>query len=131
MFYSLLGVSTISLKWRIVHQWRDRCCKRDPWEYYQEICGQVKVLDAWISPSWGPEMFVLPLSQWANKASKVRFVNIDFIWLSCFVTIKFHKMFINIIVFIIIIIFIIVNNIVVLIIFIRFKVFIIYTKFHL
>ena len=30
-------------------------------------------------PKYPPEKFVLPLSQWANKASKVRFVNIDFI----------------------------------------------------
>ena len=35
---------------RSVHRWRDRCCKRDPWEDDQEICGQVEVLDAWISP---------------------------------------------------------------------------------
>ena len=28
-------------------------------------------------PEYPPEKFVLPLSQWANKASKVRFVNID------------------------------------------------------
>ena len=30
-------------------------------------------------PESPPEKFVLPLSQWANKASKVRFVIIDFI----------------------------------------------------
>ena len=29
-------------------------------------------------PESPPEKFVLPLSQWANKASKVRFVIIDF-----------------------------------------------------
>jgi hypothetical protein len=42
-------------------------------------------------PESPPEKFVLPLSQWANKALKVRFVIIDFISLIWFVNIKFHR----------------------------------------
>ena len=97
--------------------------QKDLWEDDQEIWGKVEVLDAWISPR------EVCHAQWANKASKVRFVIMDFILLICFVTIKFYKMFINIIVLIIIII--IVKIVVVFIIVIIFNIFINYAKLHL
>ena len=43
----------------------------------EEIGAAKEILEK--MPESPPEKFVLPLSQWANKASKVRLVIIDFI----------------------------------------------------
>ena len=107
MFHSLLGLSTILvtgekdgasacpvfLAW--MGSWEAKGYKIVAVDTTTEVCtgegmgAEKEIIENMIkksvvkSKSWmpesPPEKFVLPLSEWANKASKVRFVNIDFI----------------------------------------------------
>ena len=113
------------------HRSVHRCCKRDPWEDDQEICGQVEVLDAWISPREVCPALVPVGKQGFESQVCYHWL----LWLICIVTIKFHKMSINIIIFInsikfitfiIVIIFIILFIFVILIISIIFTIFLLF-----